>query len=168
MGMLDWFRRRARADAASTATVVDEGVDETADAALAERGVAAYGGLDFYKAIEAHQRWKVRLAEHIRGASSERLDWQVVCRDDQCALGQWLHQGARVPEAQRALFTRLLGEHAEFHRRAGEVVQLVDDGARERALRQLTSGDYARASHRVVASLSQLFLALNEPRRDAG
>ncbi len=160
MGMLDWFRRRARADDATAG-------DDAPDDALAERGAAAYGGLDFYKAIEAHQRWKVRLAEHIRGASSERLDWQVVCRDDQCALGQWLHQGARVPEAQHALFTRLLGEHAEFHRRAGEVVQLVDDGAREQALRQLTSGDYARASHRVVASLSQLFLALNEPRRDA-
>ena len=163
MGMLDWFRRRARAEAPSTSSAV-----EAADAALAERGAAAYGGLDFYKAIEAHQRWKVRLAEHIRGASTERLDWQVVCRDDQCALGQWLHQGARVPAAQHALFTRLLGEHAEFHRRAGEVVQLVDDGERERALRQLTSGDYARASHRVVASLSQLFLALNEPQRDAG
>jgi hypothetical protein len=161
MGMLDWFRRRARADATAPG-------DDAADTALAERGAAEYGGLDFYKAIEAHQRWKVRLAAHIRGESTERLDWQVVCRDDQCALGQWLHQGARVPEAQHAMFTRLIAEHAEFHRRAGEVVQLVDDGQRERALRQITNGDYARASHRVVASLSQLFLELNETRRNAG
>lgn len=52
-----------------------------------------------------------------------------------------LHHEARVPNAQRTLLTRLIEEQAEFHRQAGEVVQLTDAGLQDAALKRLTHGD---------------------------
>lgn len=152
MGMFDWFRRLARGDAESEPKDTGLGSGST--------GATEAGGLDFYKAIEAHQRWKVRLSAYVAGESDERLDWTVICRDDQCALGQWLHGGARAPHGHEALFSRLVQEHAQFHQYAGEVVQLADRGDKDAAQKLIGTGAYARASRQVIASLSQLFLAL--------
>lgn len=157
MGLFDWFRRVAAGGQPQHGGADDAAASPPPDGASAE-----IEGLDFYKAIEAHQRWKVRLAAYVRGESGEKLDWQVICLDDRCALGQWLHSGIAVPSAQTALFTRLIGEHAEFHRRAGEVVQSADAGQRDAALKLINNGDYARASHKVIATMSQLYLALAE------
>jgi hypothetical protein len=157
MGMFDWFRRVAAGNNPEATTAVTQPLAGAANPAESE-----VGGLDFYKAIAAHQRWKVRLSAYVKGESNEQLNWQVICKDDQCDLGKWLHHDARVPHAQFSLFTRLIEEHAEFHRRAGEVVQLTDEGLQDAALKLVTNGDYARASHKVIGTLSQLFLALSE------
>ena len=154
MGMFDWFRRLARGG------TDPEPKDTGPGPGLAGATETEAGGLDFYKAIEAHQRWKVRLSAYVTGESDERLDWTVICRDDQCALGQWLHGGARPPDGHEGLFSRLVQEHAQFHQYAGEVVQLADRGDKEAAQKLIGTGAYARASRQVIASLSQLFLAL--------
>ncbi len=156
MGLFDWFRRAAAGHTQETITA-----DQTLVGDAGPPG-SEVGGLDFYKAIEAHQRWKVRLSSYIKGESNEKLDWQVICKDDQCALGKWLHHDARVPHSEFELFTLLIEQHAEFHRRAGEVVQLTDEGMQDAALKLVTNGDYARASHKVIASLSQLYMRLSE------
>ncbi len=49
------------------------------------------GEFNFMNAIEAHVRWKVRLEAYINGTNEEELDADVVCRDDQCMLGQWIY-----------------------------------------------------------------------------
>ena len=154
MGMFDWFRRlTGQGDAAPG----------NRDAAPPSAAETEAGGLDFYKAIEAHQRWKVRLSAYVNGESAESLDWTVICRDDQCALGQWLHGGARAPMGHEGLFSRLVEEHAQFHQCAGEVVQLADRGNKDAALKLIGTGAYARASRQVISSLGQLFLAIREP-----
>ena len=153
MGMFDWLRRLTGQGGAAP------GVQEVSPPPVGETEA---GGLDFYKAIEAHQRWKVRLSAYVSGESAEKLDWTVICRDDQCALGQWLHGGARPPAGHEGLFTRLVQEHAQFHQCAGEVVQLTDRGDKDAALKLIGSGAYARASRQVIASLGQLFLAMRE------
>jgi hypothetical protein len=42
------------------------------------------------------------------------------------------------------------------------VVTLAQSGARESALHAVARGDYARISHKVVSTLSELYLALSE------
>lgn len=44
---------------------------------------------DFDNAVEAHRAWKVKLRHAI--AAKEHLDAATICKDDQCALGKWLH-----------------------------------------------------------------------------
>jgi hypothetical protein len=158
MNMLDWFRKLA---------VGDRQEFEVSAPTASEAQHSDVGGLNFYTAIEAHQRWKVRLSAYVKGQSEEKLDWKILCKDDACPLGGWLHHEARVPNAQRPLLTRLIEEHAEFHRQAGEVVQLTDAGLQDAALKRLTHGDYARASNKIIASLSQLYLQLTNADQPA-
>ncbi len=129
----------------------------------AGRGESRDGGMNFYSAIQSHQDWKARLGAYARGDSHEELDVATVCRDDRCALGLWLHHDAHVPLAQFGLFNRLLDEHAEFHRRAGEVLRLIQSGEGESARLELAKGQYARLSHKVIATLSELHLAVILP-----
>ncbi len=161
MTLIDWLRRNLA------------GMPETPDSRLAESGLPSqiaaehaetcYSGLNFYSAIQSHQQWKARLGAYARGDSDEQLDVATICRDDRCALGIWLHHDARVPLAQFGLFNRLLEEHAEFHRQAGEVVRLIQSGAGESARMELAKGQYARMSHKVISTLSELYLAVTLP-----
>jgi hypothetical protein len=36
-------------------------------------------------------KWKGRLQNYVDGTSKEQLDPMIICRDDQCALGKWIH-----------------------------------------------------------------------------
>ncbi len=107
---------------------------------------------DFDNAIEAHRNWKVTLRKAI--ARRERLDADTICRDDRCALGQWLHGPGGERFGSRKLFTDLLSRHASFHAAAGEVARHINAGAYEDAERQIDSGsDFARASTEVATLL---------------
>lgn len=64
-----------------------------------------------------------------------------------------------MPLAQFGLFKRLLEEQAEFHRQAGEVVRLIQSGAGESACTEPAKGQYARISHKVISTLSELFIS---------
>lgn len=116
--------------------------------------------LNFMGAIEAHVRWKVRLEAYINGTSEEQLDPEVVCRDDQCLLGKWIYGGGGAKYGNHPLFPDLKQTHMHFHRSAGEIVRTVDAGDPEKARTLLTSGDYARHSHRIKSELARLSLEL--------
>ncbi|MFO1291563.1 MAG: methyl-accepting chemotaxis protein [Rubrivivax sp.] len=110
-------------------------------------------GFDFADAIEAHRRWKVRLRQAIAGR--ERLDAADICRDDRCALGQWIHGPGGRCHGTRTLFTDLLARHAEFHRAAGEVARRINAGAYDDAQQLLDSGsEFARLSGEVSTLLA--------------
>ena len=110
-------------------------------------------GFDFADAIEAHRRWKVRLRQAIAGR--ERLDAADICRDDRCALGQWIHGPGGRRHGTRTLFTDLLARHAEFHRAAGEVARRINAGAYDDAQQLLDSGsEFARLSGEVSTLLA--------------
>ncbi|MHB1668083.1 CZB domain-containing protein [Thiomonas sp.] len=129
----------------------------------AEHNETSDSGLNFYSALQSHQQWKARLGEYAHGDSDGQLDVGTICRDDRCAPGIWLHRAARMPLAQFGLFKRLLEEQAEFHRQAGEVVRLIQSGAGESACTEPAKGQYARISHKVISTLSELYLAVTLP-----
>ncbi len=114
---------------------------------------ADLASFDFDKAIEAHRNWKVTLRKAI--AHRERLDAETICRDDRCALGQWIHGTGGERFGSRKLFTDLLSRHASFHIAAGEAAQRINAGSYEDAERLIGSGsNFARASTEVTTLLT--------------
>lgn len=117
--------------------------------------------LDFMGAIEAHVRWKIRLEAYINGTSQEHLDADVICRDDQCALGKWIYGDGGAKYGEYPMFPVLKQTHMNFHQSAGDIVRMVDAGDTDGALTLLNSGDYARYSHRVKSDLARLSIELD-------
>jgi len=104
-------------------------------------------------AINAHVAWKQRLAKCLAG-DGEKLDPSVVGRDDQCDLGKWIH-GEGQQLASDTDLRALRAQHAVFHTRAAEVVELCQRGDKS-AAQQLMDGGYSTAANAVIRTLGAL------------
>jgi hypothetical protein len=111
--------------------------------------------INIVEAINAHVQWKQRLKAYINGTSTETLDPMVICRDDQCALGKWIHGPALRHFSGSESFQQLRSDHAQFHFIAANVVLKVQNNQHSEAT-ELVGGEYMRLSHKVVNALSQL------------
>lgn len=105
--------------------------------------------------VTAHMKWKARLQSYLDGTSTEVLDPMVICRDDQCALGKWIHGPALRYFHDDEGFHKLRSDHATFHFVAGNVVKKVQDNDRAGA-DELMKNDYAHASREVIHDLTEL------------
>lgn len=100
-------------------------------------------------AVSSHIQWK----EHLRTAiyRGEQIDAHDAWAEDCCALGAWLHS----PQADRYIrlweFVELRERHRAFHREVAGIVELINIGRREDALRRLEPN----------SPCSQLVVALN-------
>lgn len=112
-------------------------------------------------AIDAHVKWKERLHDYVAGAGGEDLKADLVARDDQCVLGQWLNGVGNERYGSLPAFRDVRAKHAYFHQCAGKVVALTQMGRRDEALYLLEEGDYEVASEDVTAALVALFEAQN-------
>lgn len=119
----------------------------TAEAILAE--------IDIDTAIAAHENWKVRLQNYLNGKSDEELKAEVVCLDDRCALGQWLHGPGRMRLGSYPAFSVLIARHKYFHMQASTVLALSQAGDKTKAA-QLLDGGYRHASNQVMLMLRAL------------
>lgn len=121
--------------------------------------------LNFFTATRAHKAWKERLHACVNG-SCTTLDPDAIAHDDRCDLGKWLHAiDASRPTLSpdtRKLFSRLIEQHADFHRAAAQVARLAQADQRREALQQLQGGDYARISNQVIGALGELYLRRGE------
>ncbi len=113
----------------------------------------ALHGLDFDGAISAHGKWKQRLVDYISGGG-EQLDPNIVGRDDQCALGCWIHSDGKKL-GSNAHFPDLKHEHAEFHRSAGKVIRSYQSGSLAKA-RELVEGEFSMHSSKVLRILNDM------------
>lgn len=111
--------------------------------------------INIMDAINAHVKWKVRLQDYLNGISTEKLDPMIICRDDQCVLGKWIHGPALGHFHEHEEFHRLRADHAQFHFVAGHVVKKVQENDRSGA-NTLMDGEYAQASRKVVQALTEL------------
>ncbi|MCF8197480.1 MAG: CZB domain-containing protein [Sulfuritalea sp.] len=108
-------------------------------------------------AVDTHIKWKSRLQSYVKGESAEMFDVDTVSRDDQCAVGQWIHGIGGERFGKSPAFLAVRDHHAHFHRCAGEVLGQVQKGDKDRALQMLESGAFAEASSNVVESIVVLF-----------
>jgi methyl-accepting chemotaxis protein len=120
---------------------------------LIVQGQSALAGLDFDGAIAAHGKWRQRLLDFVAGGG-EQLDPVVVGRDDQCALGCWIHGDGRALRGN-SKYTELKGEHAGFHRCAAEVIRTQLAGNSDGARVQI-AGEFANRSARVIGLLESM------------
>lgn len=111
--------------------------------------------LNVTETITAHVSWKVRLQKYVDGKSEEIFDPMLVCRDDQCALGRWIHGPATERFHADEAFHALRSDHAQFHYVAANVVRYVQEGDKAGA-QSLLKGEYSKVSHHVVMMLLEL------------
>jgi hypothetical protein len=104
--------------------------------------------------IDSHIRWKVRLQKYLGGSSGETLDPEVICRDDRCTLGQWIHGPARNHFNDSDGYKLLRAKHAKFHAVAGEVVKKAQHNEKAAAQRMMEN-EYRYVSHELVMALAE-------------
>lgn len=109
-------------------------------------------GIDIDGIIDGHRQWKVKLRDAIE--NGEHVDVKTLARDDCCALGKWIYgDGQRL--GGRQSFKELLEKHARFHRVAGQVGELINDGKYDKAEDALAHGTaFSTATSEVVFVLS--------------
>ena len=132
----------------------DAGTEDemTLDAAAA---AAVLAEIDIDTAIAAHENWKLRLQNCLEGKSSEDLRPEVVCLDDRCDLGKWLHGPGRMRLGMYPAFSMLVARHKYFHLQASTVLALAQSGDMDKAGQTLVTS-YRHASNQVVLLLKEL------------
>ena len=88
----------------------------------------AMDGLDIQTAMIAHENWKLRLQVYLQGKSNEEFSPEVICFDNRCDLGQWIHGKGQAHLGNFPGFTSLLEHHKMFHYAASNVVALSQAG----------------------------------------
>jgi len=158
MGINNWLAQLMDDDAATPGSRTGS----CSNPAKAHEEEAA--GLNFRTAIEAHQKWKMRLQAAIEAKSEEQLDDpDAVSRDDQCELGQWIHGAGGRLFAGQPQFVDLVKKHAAFHLCAGRVLSLAQSGQQALAAAEMApGGEFARISREVVGDLAAMFMRLKE------
>lgn len=127
----------------------------------AKAASAVMAELDIDKAIAAHENWKARLQKRLDGTSDEVLDPAVVCLDNRCDLGKWLHGPGRQRLGQYPAFTVLIARHQYFHQQAGAVVAQTQAGDLAGAAKTL-NGPFKYGSNQVVLLLKELKRGLGQ------
>lgn len=137
-----------KAEASAAAPASELGLDaKSAAAILAE--------IDIDTAIAAHENWKLRLQNYLNGQSSEELKPEIICLDDRCDLGKWLHGAGAQRLGKYPSFSVLVARHKYFHVQASNVVALAQNNEQAKAMQTLNSG-YSHASNQVVLLLKDL------------
>jgi len=153
MNLRDFFQeRKASTDKLPPSLSVPGAIDEH----------ARIGCLDFVAAIEAHRKWKARLTDFIEGRSEETLDPAVICQDDKCALGKWIHGEGKTFCGHLPRFHQLKADHAEFHIHAAEVVRLAQKGHSVQAMKYALEGPFSEYSLKTQFSLSRLYAEMSQ------
>lgn len=111
--------------------------------------------INILDAINAHILWKIRLEKYMKGTSEEKLDPKVICLDNQCKLGKWIHGTAQEHFKDDESLTYLREEHAKFHVFASHIVTKVQANDLA-AAQELFEGDYKYTSRKVIFALTEL------------
>lgn len=127
----------------------------------AKAASAVLAELDIDKAIAAHENWKARLQKRLDGTSDEVLDPAVVCLDNRCDLGKWLHGPGNKRLGHYPAFTVLIARHQYFHQQAGTVVAQTQAGDVDGAQKTL-NGPFKYGSSQVVLLLKELKRGLGQ------
>jgi methyl-accepting chemotaxis protein len=111
--------------------------------------------IDLDAALQAHSEWKIKLRTGI--SQRQHMDALTIGRDDCCKLGKWLHGGGQKQLQHLSSFQDCLNKHAAFHREAGKVAEIINQGQYEKAESFLDSGSaFAAASSQVGVAIVTL------------
>ncbi len=116
----------------------------------------AESDIDLDEAIRAHHVWKIKLINACK--SQTQVDGTTIGKDDCCVLGKWLHGKARRDYRQMSGYLDCVKKHSTFHREAGKLAELINQGQYSVALSILDDQDstYAEVSSKVCDAISAL------------
>jgi len=90
-------------------------------------------------AITAHFAWFDRLKLAIaKGQSEFRPD--IVSRDNNCEFGKWIYSDLHTYCPDNKIYNEIKQVHADFHKKAGEVLSMALRGDTAGASREIASG----------------------------
>lgn len=121
---------------------------------------------DIDAAIASHHNWKYRLFAYLNNESNEDMSPEVICFDDRCALGRWIHGSGKANLGTYPGFTALMGHHKMFHYAASSVVALSKAGRQAQAKKMLAE-QFAAYSKAVVHDLERMRRAAVHARKAA-
>ncbi|HEY4787076.1 MAG TPA: CZB domain-containing protein [Bacteroidales bacterium] len=104
------------------------------------------------KALIAHKEWKNRLENAINTGHSD-FNPVAVKTDNACEFGKWL---SSLPAEEKTSkdYTLVKDLHAEFHKTAGDILQLAVSGKKDDAIKKLSfGGTYGIASSKLCSAL---------------
>ncbi|MDR6852912.1 hypothetical protein J2Y54_002432 [Sphingomonas sp. BE123] len=105
-------------------------------------------------AIGAHGAWKLKLSTAVTTGRSDD-EPALVCRDDLCRFGVWLHGPDIDPVTRQGKPYQVIRRlHAEFHQCAGTVLDRVKRGDQTGA-RALLEGEYTERSATLIRALTK-------------
>lgn len=121
MSILDWFKNVTAGE--SSADLINQPL-------TFGKNEEQFHGLNMREALDAHMAWTRRLESKLTGKSSESLRLATVASDCECTLGKWLHGPAKQMFGDSPDYEELRKVHADFHLRAGEILNNVINGER--------------------------------------
>jgi len=124
---------------------------------------AAMEGLDIQTAMAAHENWKLRLQAYLDGNSSEQFSPEIICFDNHCDLGQWIHGKGQAHLGNFSGFTALLEHHKMFHYADSNVVALAQAG-KEAEAHKMLEGSFATFSKAVGEDLENMYHVVEQSR----
>jgi hypothetical protein len=116
---------------------------------------SALNELDIQDAVSVHENLKNRLQAYLDGTSKEVFDANVICFDDRCDLGKWIHSSGKARLGHYRSFTMLMSRHKMFHFAASNVVALQSRGKTAEA-DAILQGQFSQFSNSVVNDLNTL------------
>lgn len=106
------------------------------------------------KAIVAHSQWKADLRQAVK---TGHIDTTIekIRMDSQCFFGKWLDGPALSPEEKASDHYKTAKEHhAEFHRAAARVIELVLADKKNEAEEMMSlGGDYSKISAKLTRTM---------------
>jgi hypothetical protein len=105
-------------------------------------------------AIGAHSAWKARLQTAIKTGTVD-VKVEDVCKDNMCAFGKWMYGPTITPAVKSSAdYTACRSLHADFHKSACKVLELVTQGKKQDAEAMLGfDGDYTKKSATLSAAM---------------
>jgi len=120
-------------------------------------GEEEFYGLDMRAALDAHIAWTRRLQAQLEGEDTEALEVSTVAADDNCTLGKWIYGAARARFGKIDEYNDLRRVHADFHLKAGEILNKAQNGESGAARDDLKA--IRRKSGEVQLALVRLYSA---------
>ena len=108
------------------------------------------------QAIAAHGYWKDYLRNAIKTGQID-TPVETIRSDNQCVFGKWLNSSMLTPMEEASHYYKAVKErHAEFHKTAARVVELVLAGKKSDAEKMMSlGGEYAEISAELTLAMME-------------
>jgi len=90
-------------------------------------------------AIKAHFGWFDRIRSAISSGKSE-FKPEIVVTDNNCEFGKWIYSDMKAVCTDQNLYNEIKDVHAQFHKKAGEILAMALRGEKDAATKEVAMG----------------------------